>query len=157
MTAPGARGFLGHPAVGAICRLLIGLIFIYAGYPKLLHPGEFARLVYGYRILHPELVNLIGIILPWVEVAAGAFLIIGILPQSSAAVVAGLLALFTGAGFLALVRGLDISCGCFFPLMAGHKLTWGLLARDAVLLAFALQPVIWPSTFVPKGRRGGSG
>ena len=147
-------GGLAHPATGTVCRLLLGAIFIYTGLPKLMHPAEFARLVYGYRILDPSLVNLVGITLPWVEVIAGAFLLIGILPQSSAAVIAGLLSVFIIGGFLALARGLEIKCGCFFPFMGEHKLTWALLVRDAILLLLALQPVVWPSSLVPvRGHR----
>jgi len=147
------RAALGHPALGACCRILIGGIFIYTAWPKLLRPDEFARLVYGYRILHPDLVNLAGITLPWIELVAGIFLIIGIIPRSSALVLAGLLGLFIVAGFLALVRGLDISCGCFFPFMRDHKLDWSLLVRDAILILFALQVVVRPSGFVPNRSR----
>ena len=148
MSARRLGRIIAHPAVGAVCRLLLGGIFIYTGLPKLMHPAEFARLVYGYRILHPSLVNLVGITLPWIEVIAGAFLVIGILPRSSAAVIAGLLGVFIVGGFLALARGMEIKCGCFFPFMGDHELTWALLARDAVLLLLALQPIAWPSSFV---------
>ena len=149
MTAARLRAALGRPALGACCRILVGGIFIYTAGPKLLRPDEFARLVYGYRILHPDLVNLAGITLPWIELVAGIFLVIGIIPRSSALVLAGLLGLFIVAGFLALVRGLDISCGCFFPFMGDHKLDWSLLVRDAILILFALQVVVWPSGFMP--------
>ena len=98
---------LAHPAVGAVCRVVLGGIFIYTGLPKLTHPAEFARFVHGYHVLHPSLVNLVGITLPWIEVTAGGFLVIGVLPRSSAAVIAGLLGVFIGAGFLALVRARD--------------------------------------------------
>lgn len=143
---------LRHPVSGAVCRLLLGGVFIQTGLPKLLHPAEFARLAAGYRIIHPELVNLFGIAMPWVETIAGACLVIGILPRSSALVTAGLLAVFIGAAFLALARGLEISCGCFFPLVGEPRLTWKLVIRDSVMLAIALQPLIWPSSFIP-GRR----
>ncbi len=157
MTAARAGRLLGHPAVGALCRLLIGGAFIYTSFPKLLRPDEFARLVYGYRILHPDLVNLAGITLPWVELAAGVFLVVGIMPRSSALVIAAMLAMFIGAGFLALVRGLEISCGCFFPFMAGHTLGWDLLVRDGVMIVVAAQILVWPSSFLPaRVRRAGS-
>jgi len=144
-----AAAWLSHPATGAVCRVLIGGLFIYTSLPKLLRPDEFARLVAGYRILHPDLVNLVGITLPWVELIAGAFLVIGILPQSSAALISALLVLFMAAGVLALARGLEISCGCFFPI-GGDRLTWTTLLRDAVLPALALQPLLWPSTFLSR-------
>lgn len=146
---------LGHPAIGALCRLVLGGIFIYTSYPKLLRPDEFARLVYGYRILHADMVNLVGITMPWIELAAGVFLIVGIVPRSSALVIGGMLGVFIAAGFLALMRGLEISCGCFFPFMGDHKLGWDLLVRDAVLVLLALQVLIWPSTFLPARTRAG--
>lgn len=144
---------LGHPAIGALSRLVLGGIFIYTSYPKLLRPDEFARLVYGYRIVHADMVNLVGITMPWIELAAGVFLVVGIIPRSSALVIAGMLGVFIAAGFLALMRGLEISCGCFFPFMGDHKLGWDLLVRDAVLVLLALQILIWPSTFLPPRRR----
>jgi uncharacterized membrane protein YphA (DoxX/SURF4 family) len=144
---------VSHPVVGTVCRLLVGGIFIYTGYPKLLRPDDFARLVHGYRILHVDMVNLVGITMPWMELVAGVFLVIGIIPRSSALVIAGMLAVFIGAGFLALMRGLEIECGCFFPFMGGHELGWDLLVRDAVMLLLALQVLVWPSSFLPRRRR----
>lgn len=149
VTRAGTRGWAGHPAVGALCRLLLGGVLIYAAFPKLLRPDEFARLVYGYRILHPDLVNLVGITLPWVELVGGALLAVGVAPRSSALVAAGLLGTFMVAGFLALLRGLEVSCGCFFPFMGDHKLGWDLLVRDGLLLLPALQVIVWPSSFLP--------
>jgi uncharacterized membrane protein YphA (DoxX/SURF4 family) len=143
-----ARAILGHPAVGGICRLLIGGIFIYTGVPKTLRPDDFSRLVAGYRVLDPDLVNLAGIIMPWLELITGACLVIGLIPRSAALVAAGTLALFMVVGALALFRGLHISCGCFFPLMGDHTLGWDLVVRDAILLIITLQILAWPSTFL---------
>ena len=144
-----STAILVHPALGGICRLLIGGIFIYTAIPKLLRPDDFARLIAGYRLLDPDLVNLAGITMPWIELIAGAFLIIGIIPRSAALVTAGLLGAFMLAGALALLRGLHLSCGCFFPLMGDHTLGWDLLLRDALLLLLTLQILTSPSSFLP--------
>jgi hypothetical protein len=136
-----------------VCRLVVGGIFIFTGYPKLLRPDDVARLVYGYRILHVDMVNLVGITMPWLELVAGLFLVIGIIPRSSALVIAGMLGMFIGAGSLALMRGLEIECGCFFPFMGDSKLGWDLVVRDAILVLLMLQVLIWPSTFLPARRR----
>jgi putative oxidoreductase len=144
----GAR-LLRHPATGAVCRLVLGGVFIYAALPKLLDPGGFARLVNGYRVLHPDLANLAGITMPWVELVAGALLVLGIVPQSAALVLGVLLIGFIGAGFAALARGLEISCGCFFPFLGSSRLGWDLFPRDLALLLLAAQVMLWPSSFVP--------
>ena len=143
-----ARSVLGHPAVGGICRLLIGGIFIYTGIPKALRPDDFARLVAGYRLLDPDLVNLAGITMPWIELVTGVFLVLGVIPRSAGLLAAGLLATFMVAGALALLRGIEISCGCFFPFMGDHTLGWDLLVRDAILLLITLQIIAWPSSFL---------
>jgi len=148
-----STAILVHPALGGICRLLIGGIFIYTAIPKLLRPDDFARLIAGYRLLDPDLVNLAGITMPWIELIAGAFLIIGIIPRSAALVTAGLLGAFMLAGALALLRGLHLSCGCFFPLMGDHTLGWDLLLRDALLLLLTLQILTSPSSFLACLRR----
>lgn len=153
VTARRRPTWLAHPAVGAVCRVLLGGIFVYTAVPKLMRPDEFARLVYGYRILHPDMVNLVGITLPWVELVAGAFLVVGLLPQSAALLIGAMLLMFIVAGSLALLRGLQIECGCFFPLLGGHKLGWDVLVRDALLLLPAAQVLAWPSSFVPRRRR----
>lgn len=147
--------FARHPAVGALCRLLVGGIFLAAGFPKLLRPDDVARLVAGYRILHPDLLVLAGVTMPWVEVITGGLLVLGILPRSAALVLAGMLVMFMGAGMLTLLRGLAINCGCFFPFMGDHALGWDLLLRDGLLLLLALQPLVWPSSFVACMRRKG--
>ena len=143
---------LCHPVTGAVCRLLLGGLFVYSDFPKLLRPDEFARLIYGYRILHPDLINLAGIILPWVELVPGVLLVIGLWPRSAALLLAGLLTLFIGAAALVMLRGLDISCGCFFPFFT-DRVGWVMILRDSVFLLFALQIIAWPSSFLPR-RRG---
>ncbi len=147
-----ALRLLRHPVTGAVCRLALGTLFIYTAFPKLLHPGEFARLVNGYRVLHPDLVNLAGITIPWVELVAGALLVLGVVPQSAALTLGTLLAGFMVAGFLALARGLEISCGCFFPFMGNGRLGWDLFPRDLALLLLAVQIMLWPSSFLAVGR-----
>jgi hypothetical protein len=141
--------FLSHPITGAICRLLLGGLFVSSDLPKLLRPDEFARIIYGYRLLHPDIINLAGIILPWVEVVPGALLIIGLWPRSAALLLAGLLTVFLGAAGLVMLRGLDISCGCFLPFFS-DRVGWALILRDSVLLLLAIQILIWPSSFLPR-------
>lgn len=147
--APSRWRWLASPITGAVCRLLVGGSFIYADFPKLLKPYEFARLIYGYRILHHDMINLASITLPWVELVPGAFLVIGIMVRSAALLLAGLLAAFVGAAALVMMRGLTISCGCFFPFFT-DRVGWAMILRNLVLMLLALQVIIWPSTFLPK-------
>jgi uncharacterized membrane protein YphA (DoxX/SURF4 family) len=145
------KRFLGHPITGHVCRLLLGGAFVYANATKLVRADEVARLIYGYRILHPDLVNLAGIAFPWVELIPGALLVIGILPRSAATLLGGLLGVFIGAAALVMMRHIDIECGCFLPLV-GDRVDWIMIVRNAILILLALQVMVWPTSFLARRR-----
>ncbi|MCK4385442.1 MAG: DoxX family membrane protein [candidate division Zixibacteria bacterium] len=56
-------------------RLILGGIFIYASPDKITHPEQFAKIVYNYNILPHSLINIFAIIMPWMELICGFFLI----------------------------------------------------------------------------------
>ncbi|RJQ39346.1 MAG: DoxX family membrane protein [Nitrospiraceae bacterium] len=98
----------------ALCaRLILGAVFIYASIDKIIHPADFAKAVYNYQILSYYLINLTAIILPWLELILGVFLIIGLFREGSVCLVTGLLVVFLGSMIFNLARGLNIHCGCF--------------------------------------------
>jgi hypothetical protein len=117
-------------------RIVVGAVFIWAGGLKIASPLDFARDIENYRFFPRDLVFIIAIVLPWVEVVGGIFLIAGFFKRSSALLLALLLAGFMGLVGLALLRGIDTSCGCFGSL--SRKADLSLILTDAVLLYFAL-------------------
>jgi len=119
-------------------RMILGVIFFYAGIIKIYDPQGFALAVYNYHILPGFLINPVAVILPWVEVIAGAALILGIMVQGSSLIVSGLLVIFLCAIGAALVRGLDISCGCFNTSEGADPVTWIYLLRDMALLGLSV-------------------
>jgi uncharacterized membrane protein YphA (DoxX/SURF4 family) len=123
-----------------IARLILGGIFVYASFDKILHPHEFAEVVYNYQILPDALVNLTAILLPWLELCAGVFLILGLFLRGALFTCNVLLAVFLVALAFNLARGLDIDCGCFSssagPSAGGSMILY--LLRDAFLLAMGL-------------------
>ncbi len=94
-------------------RIILGMVFIYASYDKILHPAAFAKVIYNYQILPGELVNLSAIFLPWLELTIGSLLIIGVWLPGSVFISNILLIIFFSALMYNKARGLDISCGCF--------------------------------------------
>jgi uncharacterized membrane protein YphA (DoxX/SURF4 family) len=117
-----------------VVRLLLGATFIFASYHKILAPAEFAKLVYGYNLFPGELINLIAIILPFVELIAGLSLILGFYPRSAAMIIMAMLLLFILILSINIARGYEIDCGCFsvnklFPAES----PWVTIARDIVL------------------------
>ncbi|MBI3008488.1 MAG: DoxX family membrane protein [Candidatus Omnitrophica bacterium] len=114
-------------------RLFVGGVFIYASIDKIAHPAQFAHAIENYRILPHFLVNIFAIILPWVELVAGLLLISGVWSGASALIISGLLTMFIIAITAGLLRGLDISCGCF-TTSGGENLGLSLILRDVILL-----------------------
>ena len=117
-------------------RVILGALFIYASIDKVLHPEAFAKVVYNYQILPNFLINLTAIVLPWLELILGLFLIIGLFREGSVGIVTFLLVVFFGAMVFNLARGLDIHCGCFHTSKDGTSsapMGWYVL-RDGLFL-----------------------
>lgn len=94
-------------------RWYLGLLFVGACLHKIADPHSFAVDIATYDILPLVMVNLTAISLPWIELAAGAMLIVGWRVRTSSVLIAGMMAVFLAALVIALARGLDMSCGCF--------------------------------------------
>ena len=119
-------------------RLVLGATFIYASLDKIAHPEQFARIIYNYKILPPFLINIFAVTLPWVELVAGLFLILGIFTQSAAFLICFLLMVFVFAISINLFRGIDLNCGCFSTDPAGKKEGISLLFKDFLFLFMGL-------------------
>ncbi|MCD6162087.1 MAG: DoxX family membrane protein [candidate division Zixibacteria bacterium] len=96
-----------------IIRLIIGGFFIYASIDKILNPNEFAKIIHNYRLLPPDFINLLAIILPWIEITAGVCLIIGFKYKGANFIILIMLFVFIFALAVNMFRGVNISCGCF--------------------------------------------
>lgn len=117
-------------------RLGLGAIFLYAAVTKLPELGKFAESVHNYRMLPVSLENLFAMALIGVEIVVGVTLILNVLPKSSTILVTMLLVMFFIAILQAVLRGLDIDCGCFGTDDAS-KTGWVALLRDLGMLAMA--------------------
>ena len=130
-------------------RLVLGGIFIYAGYAKIflpiMHPRPtigvalafFALQVGSYQMLSPAGVNFVAHTLPFAEVALGLLLIVGWQLRVWATLSTLLILGFFGAVVHAYATGMQINCGCFAnpePLTIATVMRDGLLAALAVLM-----------------------
>ncbi|MFQ6109337.1 MAG: MauE/DoxX family redox-associated membrane protein [Candidatus Aminicenantales bacterium] len=117
-------------------RLTAGGVFIWAGLLKILDPLGFAQDIANYRMFPQGVSFFLALILPWIEVLCGVFLIFGILRQASAFLLSLLLVSFLLLIASAIMRGIDIDCGCFGRL--SHKVDFTLIVVDGILLFFTL-------------------
>lgn len=130
-----------------IGRLVLGGVFIYAGYAKIflpiMHPRPsmgvalafFALQVGSYQILPPRGVNFVAHTLPFAEVALGLLLIIGWRLRIWATLSSLLMLGFFGAVVRSYAAGMQINCGCF---ATPEPLTIATVFRDGALAALAL-------------------
>jgi uncharacterized membrane protein YphA (DoxX/SURF4 family) len=131
-----------------IFRVILGVIFIYASLDKIAHPEQFARIIYNYKILPPFLINVFAITLPWVELIAGLFLILGIFTESASLLICLMLMVFVVAISINLYRGIDLNCGCFSTDPAGKKEGANLLIKDFLFLFLGIMVFFFHRNFV---------
>ncbi|HET7105172.1 MAG TPA: DoxX family protein [Candidatus Acidoferrum sp.] len=136
-----------------IGRLVLGAIFVYAGFAKLLMPNThlwpmfflkfsvstnltmFQQQVESYKMLSPEAAGLLAHTLPFVEIVVGLMLIVGWGLRIWASIVTLIMVGFLGVVTRAYLLHMDINCGCFGT---PEKLTGMTVVRDAAFSALAV-------------------
>ena len=101
------------PWIGLLSRLILGGVLLAAGLLKYQHLDKSQMAVRAYEMLPIALANLLGIILPFIEIAVGVLLVIGAAVRISAIVGGVLMGAFMIGIAQAWARGLSIDCGCF--------------------------------------------
>ena len=96
-----------------VCRLILGVVFIYASYHKILDPAGFAENIHNFHAIPIWIVNLSALIIPWMELIVGIFLILGVLLRGATIITIGLYIFFIIILSQAVFRGIDVHCGCF--------------------------------------------
>jgi hypothetical protein len=133
---------LSSPWVYPISRLVIGLLFIWAGGVKLVEPKVFARNLSQYGLVPEPLLIPTAIGLPLVEVLAGIGLILDV--GLSLWIITGLLITFLIILGYGVANNLDVDCGCF---SASELATRGALEaafyRDVALLLVVFYLFCW--------------
>jgi uncharacterized membrane protein YphA (DoxX/SURF4 family) len=128
--------FFSNPWVDLVCRWSLGFMFVVSSFHKIIDPAQFAKIIYGYQLVPVIVINLVAIILPYLELFSGAALIVGIYPRSAAVILNVMLVSFIIAISYNLMRGHVFDCGCFSISDTHHPAAAGtLLARDLVCLA----------------------
>ncbi len=123
-------------------RALLAVVFIFASLDKLVMPEAFASSIQGYALLPLPIVNLAALVIPWLELLCGLFLLTGVRIRSSALLLVTLLCIFAIAMMAALARGLAIDCGCFGKAYV-TPVSWARVAEDLGLIVLGLHCVFF--------------
>jgi uncharacterized membrane protein YphA (DoxX/SURF4 family) len=114
------KQWLTDPRVVRVCQVAIGVLFAVAALSKLGDVKSFSAEVHNFRIVPIATENLVAITLPWIELVAAVALIVGIRARAGGLLVTAMLVAFTVGIIAAMIRGLDIECGCFGTADAQH-------------------------------------
>lgn len=125
-----------------ICRVVLGIVFVYASWDKIIDPAAFSRIIANYQIVSDGMGNLTALILPWLELVCGICLIINRWPRGSALIVTGLMVVFMAALGYNIYRGIDVSCGCFTLTEDAPGSMWLYMLRDILFLGMAIGIVL---------------
>ncbi|MCA9410349.1 MAG: DoxX family membrane protein [Candidatus Omnitrophica bacterium] len=134
-------GLSNHP-IFLILRVLLAGIMLYAAVPKffdweaaprVLSFEPFSHSVHNYRLLPLEMVNLVAMTIPPVELLGALTLLTGLWLRAGSLMLALLQGVFLFGVAQAFYRGLDISCGCFVGV--DSKVGWIPLIRDSIFFA----------------------
>jgi uncharacterized membrane protein YphA (DoxX/SURF4 family) len=138
---------LNNSWIELAARWVLGATFIYASYSKILAPAAFAKIIYGYDLFPAALINLLAIILPFVELIAGMALIFGFYPRSAVLIVNVLLLAFIVSLSINIIRGHEFDCGCFAINADGQSTFSGpLLIRDVIYFALGIYVFFYRSS-----------
>ncbi len=134
-------------------RLIVGVVFAYAGYAKLFTPNlllnswfmfkfsvannltNFGLQVGAFQLLSPGGVWFVAHTLPFAELLLGLCLIFGILLRISSALITLIMLGFLTVVTRAYLLHMNINCGCFSK---PEPLTGYTVLRDALLAALAV-------------------
>jgi hypothetical protein len=131
-----------------IVRLCLGMVFVMSAIPKIAAPTRFVASVARYQLLPGSLTKPFGYVLPYLELGTGALLLVGWRTELASAAALVMLAVFTLAMLLAIVRKQHITCGCF-GLLYSEKVGWRSVLRDTVLVGLAISVLVVSDQIVP--------
>jgi putative oxidoreductase len=138
-----------------LLRIALGCVFLAAGGLKVGHADVFASEIAGFQLLWHPLIAPLALLLPFLELMIGVYLILGLFTRFAAWFAALEMALFAGAIAAAVMRGISTSCGCFGPSDTATT-SWPEVGRD---VGFALMGVIialWAPGALALDRRMGT-
>lgn len=139
----------GHLAL--ILRLFVGYYFVYASMSKIPYPAQFADILAAYRLFPFPIINAMAVIVPWMELVTGLFIIIGLRNKASAIIIIFSYVVFNISVGLNVITDSPITCGCYDTV--GEPVSWMKVLKNTVWMLFTIQVFFFDRFFLlRKGR-----
>jgi uncharacterized membrane protein YphA (DoxX/SURF4 family) len=153
--------------IGTVARLGLAAVWLISGAVKASDPNQTYIAVQAYDLLPAGAVSAVAGAVPFLELALGVLLLVGLGTRITAAVSALVLLAFIVAVAQSWARGLTIDCGCFGgggQVEAGDTQYPLEIARDVGFLVLAGWLLVRPRTLLtvdgwlnPQARAGRTG
>ena len=130
-----------------VLRLALAGLFLFYGGGKVWDPQGFADAITAYELAPWWTINPTAILLPWLELVAAVILVFGPWRAEAATLIAGMMVMFIVGVSSALIRGLNINCGC--SVSGGTPVSWNYVGFQTLLLAGAVILIITNRTKRP--------
>jgi uncharacterized membrane protein YphA (DoxX/SURF4 family) len=149
MSGDGAVRSSAWGGASVVLRLQLGAVFLFSSWMKLRPrqgdyslsgPEDFLNAIKGFRLGLPEwLMRLTAGTVPWTELACAVCLVAGFWTRAAGALAAAMLTVFTALVVSALLRDLNINCGCFGDrgLVCAKAMGWCKVVENLAMLAAA--------------------
>ena len=115
-------------------RIVLGFIFVIASVEKMADPAAFAASIGNYKLVSSSVALTVATYLPWIELLSGLAILFGIFSRGSSLLILIMLVVFTGGVISAVMRGLDISCGCFTQDPSVGKVGWYKVGENIAMI-----------------------
>jgi putative oxidoreductase len=125
------------PYLSVFCRVLLAAIFISFALSKIMRPAVFALNVVDYNLTPAWGVNLWSLALPWGELVAGLFLLLGIRTRAAAILIAAMNLIFIVGLVNAILHHMPINCGCVGEV--GEPVNWLKVMKNTGMLVMCIQ------------------
>lgn len=137
--------------IGLLARLLLAAVWFVSGVAKASDHVQTEIAVKAYQLLPDSLAVAVAAVLPYLEIAVGVLLLVGLATRLAAVLSLLLLTAFLIGVISAAARGLSIDCGCFGgggQVAAGQtEYTWEIL-RDSGLFVVAAYLAVRPHSLL---------
>ncbi len=127
-----------------VVRLVPAAVLLWAGVAKAFDGQGSIVAVDAYDVLPDTAVRVVAAVLPWVEIAVGLLLVLGLFVRFAGIATAVLAAVFIAGLAQAKARGLAIDCGCFGGGGAGDGVNWWDIAKNVPVLLAGLYLAVRP-------------
>lgn len=131
------KKIIDNPFIVLAARLIIAGFFIFFGISKITEPASFANEIGNYNLMPEFIIQLMALVLPWLEIVVGFLILFGIKLKENGIIATILLLSFTLAVAIAFASGLDISCGCSSS-GGGQKVGWLKILENSGLILLTL-------------------